>query len=214
MLLFFDSETTGLVMNNLPHDHPAQPNLVQLGCVLAEDDGTTRATLDLIVKPEGYQIPKGASDVHGITTEMAQRMGLPLTLVVAAFCHLRSKADIIVAHNLPFDERVMATAIHRTGKASTLPAPVRRACTLEMAEPILKIPATAKMVAAGRANQYKKPNLGECYKYFFGEELEGAHSAIVDAQACAKIYFAMVRGETPAAEKWSFKRFFDFYRRS
>lgn len=191
MLLFADTETTALYNFSRPPDHPSQPHLVQLGCILTEQDGTPRATLDLIVRPEGYAIPDAAAAVHGITTEIAERVGIPLTIAVAAFVHLRSKADTIVAHNLAFDERIMATAIHRTGKTITLAAPLARACTLEMAEPILKLPATAKMVAAGRANQFKKPNLGECYRHFFGEELKGAHTALADAQACARIYFAI-----------------------
>lgn len=191
MIIFCDTETTGLYQFSLPHDHPSQPHLVQLGCILADDDGRTVQTIDLIVRPEGYAIPDAAAAVHGITTEIAERVGIPLTIAVAAFVHLRSKADTIVAHNLVFDEKIMATAIYRTGKTITLATPLNRACTLEMAEPILKIPATPRMIAAGRANQFKKPNLGECYRYFFGEELKGAHAALADAQACARIYFAM-----------------------
>ena len=211
MILFLDTETSGLVQDSLPHDHPSQPHLVQLGCVLADDDGCTRATVDMIVKPEGYQIPKTASDVHGITTETALRCGLPLVLVVGVFVNLRAKADIIVAHNLPFDERVMATAIHRTGRKVSLPVPVQRFCTMEMAEPILKIPATPRMVAAGRANQFKKPNLKECYKFFFDEELAGAHNAIIDAGACAKVYFQMKRTGARSEKKTWFQRFVDYY---
>jgi len=165
----------------------------------------------MIVKPEGYQIPKTASDVHGITTETALRCGLPLVLVVGVFVNLRAKADIIVAHNLPFDERVMATAIHRTGRKVSLPVPVQRFCTMEMAEPILKIPATPRMVAAGRANQFKKPNLKECYKFFFDEELAGAHNAIIDAGACAKVYFQMKRTGARSEKKTWFQRFVDYY---
>lgn len=191
MILVFDSETSGLYNFSLPHDHPAQPHLVQLGALLMEDDGTPRQSIDLIVRPEGYTIPSAAAAVHGITTEIAKRVGIPLVVVVGAFLHLRSKADTIVAHNLPFDERIMETAIYRTGKQVTLPSPVSRLCTLEMAEPILKIPATAKMVAAGRANQFKKPNLGECIQYFFNEKIVGAHNALSDAQACARVYFAI-----------------------
>lgn len=199
------------MQNNLPHDHPVQPHLVQLGALLADDDGRTVASADLIVKPEGYVIPRSASDVHGITTEIAEKYGLPLLLVVGVFVNLRAKADKIVAHNLPFDERIMATAIHRTGRKVTLQVPTQRACTMEMAEPIMKIPATAKMVAAGYGDKFKKPNLTECYRYFFDEELEGAHSAIIDARACAKVYFQIVRTGERGEKTW-LQRFLEFYK--
>jgi DNA polymerase-3 subunit epsilon len=212
MILFLDTETTGLVQESLPHDHPAQPHLVQLGCLLTDDDGRTRATVDLIVKPEGYVIPKGASDVHGVTQEIALRCGLPLVLVVGVFVNLRARADVIVAHNLPFDERVMATAIHRTGKRVTLPSPVQRVCTVELAEPILKIPPTPKMLAAGMTDRFKRPNLKECYKFFFDEELVGAHNAVVDAGACAKVYFQIKsRGGERIERKGWLQRFIEYY---
>lgn len=197
MILIFDSETSGLYNFNLPHVHPAQPHLVQLGALLMEDDGTPLQSVDLIVRPEGYTIPSAAAAVHGITTEIAERVGIPLIVVIGAFLHLRSKADTIVAHNLPFDERIMDTAIARAGKTVTLQAPCKRACTMEMAEPILKIPATAKMITAGYGHKFKKPNLGECIQYFFNEKIVGAHNALSDAQACARVYFAIVRGKPP-----------------
>ena len=37
--LFFDTETTGLVKFNEPANSPNQPRLIQIGCVLAEEDG-------------------------------------------------------------------------------------------------------------------------------------------------------------------------------
>lgn len=193
MILFLDTETTGLVQFSLPHDHPAQPHLVQLGCILTELDGTIRSTIDLIVRPNGYAIPEQATETHGISTELAERCGVPLTIAAATFVHLRSLASVIVAHNLPFDERVMQTAIYRTGKTVTVNSPSTRACTMEMAENVVRMPATDRMRAAGRGHQFKKPNLGECYKHFFREELANAHSALADVTACMKIYFAMTR---------------------
>ena len=192
MILFIDTETTGLVQFPLPHDHPSQPDLVQLGMVLCDDDGAERAAVELIVKPDGYTIPRSASDVHGITTETALRCGVSRQVAVAMFANLRKIADSVAAHNLPFDERVLATALHRAGKTTPLEGPIKRICTLELCEPVLKLPATERMRAAGRANQYKKPNLGECVRYFFGEDLPNTHTALADARACARIYFQVV----------------------
>lgn len=190
MILVFDTETGGFPQTSLPHDHPAQPELVQLGCVLCEVDGTERASLELIVKPEGYVIPKAAADVHGITTEIAGGCGVPLVMAVACFAQLAKLADTVVAYNLPFDERIMATASARAKRLTELP--MKRVCTMEMATPVLSLPPTERMKATGYGGKPKKPNLGECYRYFFHEELVGAHSALADARACARIYFQIV----------------------
>ena len=63
-------------------------------------------------------------------------------------------------------------------------------CTCNSTKGILKLPPTPKMVAAG-IKAYKSPNLAEAYKHFTGEELVGAHRALADAEACARVYFAM-----------------------
>ncbi len=193
MILFLDTETSGLVHRDLPHDHPAQPDLVQLGLVLCDDEGAERASLELIVRPEGYLIPRSAADVHGITTADALRCGFKLQTAVSLFYGFRAQADRIVGHNLDFDERVLATATFRAGRpAGSLP--VERACTAEICEPVLRLPPTARMKATGFGNKFKKPSLAECYRGFFGEELVGAHGALVDARACARVYFHVARG--------------------
>jgi len=171
-----------------------QPDLVQLGCILA-DEGTfkERASLELIVKPEGYTIPKTATEIHGISTEDATRCGVRLSVAVAMFSNLCKLADTVCAHHLSFDERIMATAFHRASKPP-MELPLNRICTVEKSGPILKIPPTAKMKAWGHGDKFKNPSLAECYDLFFGEELKDAHSALADARACARVHAHVVKG--------------------
>ena len=63
-------------------------------------------------------------------------------------------------------------------------------CTKEAATPVLKLPPTPKMVRAGRTH-FKSPNLAECVRHFFDEDLLGAHDAMVDVRVCKRVYFAM-----------------------
>ena len=51
----------------------------------------------------------------------------------------------------------------------------------------------AQARAAGR-NHPKTPNLGEAYRFFTGCELQGAHSALVDVDACLAVYWAIRDG--------------------
>lgn len=192
MKLAYDTETTGLVKNNLPDDHPAQPHLVQLAGILSEDDGTERASFDFIIKPNGWTIPDEAAKVHGITTEIATRVGIPLILAVAVFTNYRAIADEIIGHNVSFDQKVMAAAIARCGKTPKHPGPNKVSCTKDMATPLLKLPPTAKMKAAG-FNKFKPPTLSECYEFFFQEKLIGAHGAQTDARASLRVYWHIQR---------------------
>jgi DNA polymerase III subunit epsilon len=185
--LFYDTETTGFVQKDWPPDHPSQPHLVQLGVVLADEQGKELASAELIVRPEGYSIPKQASDVHGITTEMAVACGVPLMTALSVFCQLRSIADEMVAYNAPFDELVMAAAIARSGRQPSHPGPAKRTCAMTMATPIVALPPTAKMIAAG-FDKHKPPNLTEAHKFFFGEGFSGAHGALTDTRACMRVF--------------------------
>lgn len=191
MLLFYDTETDGFVHKELPPSHNSQPHIVQLGALLTEDDGTEVSSMDVIIKPNGYTIPDSAAKVHGITTEMANRVGIPAVLAVGMFLNLRHAAHTVVAHNEDFDHLVLDAAIHRLGKPVSKPWP-KRFCTMNAAAPICNIPPTAKMKAAG-FNKPKAPSLTECTKLFFNEELAGAHNAMVDVRGCARVYFHLIK---------------------
>lgn len=186
MLLFTDTETTGFVDLKKPPSDPKQPYVVQLAAILTTDEGETIDELDMIVKPEGWEVPVEASNVHGITTEIALSKGLHKGLVLNAYIALHDKAYITVAHNADFDRMVMKAFIFRCG-STTLLKPMH--CTMRMCRDIIKIPPTPKMRAAGYM-QYKNPSLTESYKFFFHKNFEGAHNALNDVRATKEVYFA------------------------
>lgn len=190
ILLSFDTETNRLCLDREKPGHPGQPDLVQLGCVLYDDTKDERASISVIVKPTGWIIPSTASDIHGITTEMAHDVGIPLIVALAVFNHFVKLCSVACAHNIDFDLKVLMTAFHRANRPFP---PMNPRCTKDMADPIMKMPPTEKMIAAGFGWKTKPPKLVECIKFFFDEELPGAHDALVDARACARVFFEIER---------------------
>jgi DNA polymerase-3 subunit epsilon len=189
MILFFDTETTGFFQDRLPIDDPDQPYIVQLAAQLCRDDGEPIAGFSFIVDPgisNGVSIPPRAAEVHGITDEIAVQFGVSAEFALNAFTHLYQRADLVCAHNIKFDRGVIEAAISRHYKKVM---PLRKAlfCTMEVATPIINLPPTERMIAAG-FNKPKPPKLEECVKHFFGEELDGAHDAMVDVTACRRVY--------------------------
>lgn len=65
-------------------------------------------------------------------------------------------------------------------------------CTMRLATPIVQLPATEAMKAKGMRFKYKNPSLTECHEYFFGTAFDGAHGAVADMKACAKVFFHML----------------------
>jgi len=195
VILFFDTETTGFYDDRLPADHSAQPHLVQLAALLAEDDGRDVMSVSLIINPE-VPIPSRASDVHGITNEIAQVRGVPSKVAMGIFAHMCSLADLAVAHNVKFDKGVIEAAqSRRCGRIFTMQTPTF--CTMEAASPIVNLPPTERMLAAG-FNKPKPPKLEECIQHFFGEQLEGAHDAMIDVAACRRVFLHLKSLETAA----------------
>ena len=194
MILFFDTETTGFPSRDVPLNHVSQPWIVQLAALLTEDDGTERAAISFPVRPEA-KIPAHVAAVHGITTELAQRAGVGNTTAVAMWDRLAQLAEMVVAHRIEFDWEIMQVAWARARLPGGLSLDekhghLRRFCTMEAATPVVNIPPTEAMLATGR-RQPKAPKLAECIQHFFGEELVGAHDALVDVRACARVYFRL-----------------------
>ncbi len=84
MILFFDTETTGLFSDRLPIDHPDQPYIVQLAAQLCHDDGRPVAGFSLIVDP-GIGFGKTSQHNLEILARLAelQSLGRPVCLGVS-----------------------------------------------------------------------------------------------------------------------------------
>lgn len=192
-ILCFDTETSGLPLFKEPSDHPGQPFVVTLGMVLLDP-----ATLDeisakemLLKPPEGREIPEEVTKIHGITTAHAFLNGVDAAEACIAYTDYRKRCVAMVAHNAPFDIRMMRIELLRTGKtkeeieALEASSPVH--CTQRLATPVLKLEPTAKMKAVGR-NHFKSASLADAVKGLLGEDVEGAHGALADARSCARVF--------------------------
>jgi DNA polymerase III epsilon subunit-like protein len=180
MILFIDTETTGKADFRSPPDAPHQPRLVQFGAILTDDDGKEMSSLNLIINT-GVEIPQEASGIHGITTKIAEDYGISLEFALPLITRFFLKPRQIVAHNVDFDSLILRGEFLR---AMIDEDPFEGAdlfCTMRAMTPVCKLP--------GNYGDYKWPKLQEAYKHAFGVEFEGAHDAMADVRACAKVYF-------------------------
>ena len=76
MILFYDTKTTDLPLWREPSEHPDRPHIAQLAALLCLD-GVEIASLNAIVRPDGWTIPDEVAAIHGITTERAREEGVP-----------------------------------------------------------------------------------------------------------------------------------------
>jgi DNA polymerase-3 subunit epsilon len=200
MYLFFDTETDGLPKD---HDAPASdvenwPRLVQIAWMITDENGNEVRKQSFIIRPDGFEIPATATNVHGITTETARRLGISIESALTAFANDLSAAEILVAHNIQFDERVVGAEFYRSGRTTSPLAGKILLCTMRSSTGFCRIP--------GGPRGYKWPRLEQLYTVLFGSSFESAHNAIADLNACAKCFFELKRkgvlfgSETPDAD--------------
>ncbi len=199
MILFFDTETTGFVDRRMPYDHPSQPGLTQIACVLTDSLGVERAMCSMLVQSIDRKVSAQAAEKTGITDNLAMEFGVYPTAALYFWDRLAQMADRIVSHNVAFDRDVLRCMWTRFNPAfRATPSDFDRRhpegkwfCTMEAASPIVNLPPTERMIAAGFGGKPKAPKLEECIKHFYDEDLAGAHDALVDVRACARVYFEL-----------------------
>lgn len=191
MILFYDTETTGLPDFKARSDEPTQPHLVQLALVLHDDACVEIRGGSWIIKPDGWIIPPELTAIHGISQERAMDEGIPEWEAMEHFIQAANRTTLRVAHNENFDRRIMRIAMLRYGiERDVVEFMEARPSfdTCRAALPIVNLPPTAKMMEK-RMMSPKPPKLEECMKHFFDEDLPGAHDALVDTRACARVYW-------------------------
>lgn len=189
LLLFVDTETTGIPQWHLPADDPSQPRVVDLAGLLCDADGKEVGRFESIVKPDGWAVPDEAAGIHGITTEIACAQGRPIAEVLDGFDALLAQASMLVAFNIRFDDKLLRGERRRLGRPDgfgTVPV----FCCMKAASPLCRMPPTDKMVDAG-FSKFKTPKLGEAVQILLGREHVGAHRAMADVVATKDLFFAM-----------------------
>jgi DNA polymerase III epsilon subunit-like protein len=193
--LVFDTETTGLVQWGASPIDPRHCKLVQLGCILFDTNHYEIATLKTIVIPLA-PIGAKAEETHGISMEVAKEYGVSNENALEIFCDFVDIADVVVAHNMSFDALVMRHAAHNAKMKGDIFEGKELRCTKEATTSILRLPKP------NGKKGYKWPSLQECMTYFFKEDIQGAHDAMVDVRACARVYQSLTKNFEPRELKW------------
>jgi len=178
-ILFFDTETNGMVDWKSPSDGKDQPHIVQLAAhVVKASTRKVIQSVNVIVRPDNWEIPQEMTDIHGITMDQAVGVGVPESLALDIILMMQESCDLRVAHNTTFDNRIIRIAAKRYGDEDAVGdwKDGQYFCTCQ----------NARKIMGG-----KLPKLEEAYKHFTGKQLENAHTAIADVNACMAVYWAI-----------------------
>jgi DNA polymerase III subunit epsilon len=183
MILFIDTETTGLSKKKYPLSNPSAywPRLVELAWIECENDGTMIAEYSSIIRPDTFTIPYTATAIHGITTKEAREKGQSLVLVLEQFHASLEHCSLIVGHNIEFDANVIAAESLRAGMVLPIQS-YQKKCTMK---------SSIRLCKLKRGAGYKNPTLAELHYFLFGLSFPDSHRALGDARACMKCFFEL-----------------------
>ncbi len=178
-VMLFDTETTGFPV--LPVETQAkedQPRILQIHAVVIEHNMTQHTVIDTFstLMSGVKHIPKKITEINGIS--LSDLHGAPTWASIRdRFFGLVENAGCIVAHNLPFDARMVHVEEHMLGFGKPFQN-VKRLCSLDMSR---KVNTSAP-----------SHNLGKLYKHLFGEEMKNAHTADGDVAGLIRVYMDLV----------------------
>lgn len=192
--LFFDTETTGVPSADNPDFKPA---LVQLGCILQDlESGLVLAEVKLIGnQPPGTLIPEPSQKFHGINNSMAARYGVHPDLIDVLLRALIAKANVVVAHNMEYDLKVVAANLPRS---AALLEYKQHFCTMVSNLYIVRAPVQDPpkiyygMTSIPADAPFEPPSLVKTYRHYFNDDFEGAHDAMADIRATRDVLLKMI----------------------
>ena len=169
----FDLETTGLDLTDA--------RIVTACAVELDASGNVVGTNSEWLANPGIEIPTQASDVHGVTTEIAVREGRPADVVIAEL--LATLRDFfarglpVVAYNAPYDFTILHYEALRYGLE-----PLKLGSVID---PLV----IDKFKDKYRKGKRRLENAAEFYQV----PLEDAHNATADAVAAGRVAQAIAR---------------------
>ncbi|HWQ65708.1 MAG TPA: 3'-5' exonuclease [Methanospirillum sp.] len=186
--LIFDTETTGLPLEEKdPFHYPDYwPRIVQIAWILCDENACISEEHCLIVKPEGFTIPQKASQIHGITTEVAIKEGIPIGEMLEIFSKAIEVTDIIVGHDIDFDRKVVTSEYARKKQNAPIYGKEHH-CTMKASTDLCKLPTLSNR------RGYRQPTLAELQRYLFEEECAESHDTLTGVKACSRCYFELLK---------------------
>ena len=168
-MIFFDLETTGLPKAE-GSDLNLQPKIIEFGAIKLDDDLNEIDRTEFFVNPD-QPLPAIIKKITGITDDQL-KAAKPFVAHYQHVCEFFLGEKAIVAHNLPFDRKILKFELERLDKLTKFPWPYEHICTVEIGEGVWG----------------KKRKLGDIYEEISGKKIEGAHRSTADIEAMIEIF--------------------------
>lgn len=205
LTLIFDTETTGLFLNNTHLIHLNElPYMTQLAFIVYDEHSEKEVFRfsETIRIPEHVVISPEATNITGITREICDTRGIPVQDALQIFYREYMKCSRIVGHNIQFDLRILNLEYRRNPNISECSLAwtflsheyfqkkqIDVFCTMKNGTHVCNIMREGIDRKTGELYYYKKPpKLVELYEHLFNETPVNLHDAMFDTEACFRCF--------------------------
>lgn len=184
MYLVFDVSANGK-----PHSFKASPNdvfnwprMIHISWIVLGEDLKPKQDYNCLIKPDGFSISEEIAKKHSIDIEKAKTEGDNLEEVLQHFSEAVDEAKYLFAHNLNYNENIIAAEFKRANKEHRIFAS-ERLCLMQEGTFYAKIP--------NRRGGYKWPTLMELHGAIFKQGFGPANNARADVIAASRCFIAL-----------------------
>jgi DNA polymerase III subunit epsilon len=209
--LIFDVETTGLLPKSIKNNQPTPineyPHIIQLSFAIYDyDQKKIIQEYDSYIDiDETIEIPSVVSNLTGITKDICKAKGNPIIDVLEKFYEAYMFCQVLVAHNIDFDEKMILVELERNRPNIMELKPhcfmtfnemyekvhgIERYCTMKKGTDLCNIMVESKI--PGRKSRKKWPRLNELYSTLFdNKNVSGLHNSMIDVLVCLSCFLKM-----------------------
>lgn len=159
--------------------------MIHLSWIILDKNYKPLKDFDCIVKPEGFPITKVIEKRCRIDKEDVNNKGEELSDILKQFNESLTECDYVFAHNLNFNENIVAAEYLRKGIDHTL-FEKERFCLMQESTYFCKIPNK-------RGSGYKWPSLSEMHSILFEKLYSPPNNARADVIAATRCFIKLMK---------------------
>jgi len=185
MYLVFDVSANGKPKSfkASPNDVFNWPRMIHVSwIVLGEDLKPIDKMFNYLIKPDGFSITEDIEKKHTVDAEKAKEEGHDLKEVLQQFSDAVDSAKYLFAHNLNYNENIIAAEFKRAEMDHRIFAS-ERLCLMQEGTFYAKIP--------NKRGGYKWPTLVELHTAIFRQGFSPANNARADVIAASRCFIAL-----------------------
>lgn len=163
----------------------AWPRMIHMSWIILDKDLKPTNDFDHIIIPEGFSVNETIEKRCQIDQEDIDKKGAKLEDVLEAFEKSLQEVTFVFAHNLNFNENVLAAEYLRKGIKHSL-FRKERFCLMQESTFFCKLPS--------KTGGYKWPTLSELHSIIFKKAYSPPNNARADVIAATRCFKALMMG--------------------